>query len=132
MNTAIFSITLPPGTYSLVVSKRSYTLALVTSDLVVYPKLILASIEAEARRRGYKLLVNVINALQNPPPAQDERVLNDLAAYQADGIIWAVEEALPTFELWVGKAAETPQHYLFCAMLDWRENRQPSTHIFNK
>ncbi len=81
-------------------SKRSHTLAMVTSDLVYYPKLILAQVEAQARKCGYKLFVSVINTELNPPALQDDRVLEDLISYQVDGIIWSVEETILSFELW--------------------------------
>jgi DNA-binding LacI/PurR family transcriptional regulator len=81
-------------------SKRSYTIAMVTSDLVFYPNLILARVEDLARKRGYKLFVNVIDTEFNPPSPQDNRLLETLIAYQVDGIIWSVQEMIQSFELW--------------------------------
>jgi DNA-binding LacI/PurR family transcriptional regulator len=68
---------LPNAAARSLASKRSHTLAMVTSDLGHYPKLILAQIEVQARLRGYKLFVSVINSKLNPPAAQDDRVLED-------------------------------------------------------
>src|SRR5687768_40295 len=81
-------------------SRRSHTLALVTSNIEVYPKMIFAEIEEEARQRGYKLFVTVINPAANPPLAQDGRLLDDLISYQVDGIIWSVADNVQSFEMW--------------------------------
>src|SRR5437868_3891868 len=59
-------------------SRRSHTLALVTSNIEVYPKMIFAMIEEEARQRGYKLFVSVINTRSNSPLDQDAKLLEDL------------------------------------------------------
>lgn len=91
---------LPNAAARSLASKRSYTIAMVSSDLVYYPKLILAQVESQARLRGYKLFVRVINSKLNPPASQDARVLEDLASYQVDGIIWSVEETSLSFEFW--------------------------------
>jgi DNA-binding LacI/PurR family transcriptional regulator len=81
-------------------SRRSHTLALVTSNIEVYPKMIFAEIEEEARKRGYKLFVTVINTAANPPLAQDGRLLDDLISYQVDGIIWSVADNANSYDLW--------------------------------
>lgn len=81
-------------------SRRSHTLALITSNIEVYPKLIFAEIEEEARKRGYKLFVTVINTAANPPLAQDSRLLDDLISYQVDGIIWSVADNANSIDVW--------------------------------
>jgi len=96
---------LPNAAARSLVSKRSRTLAFVTSEIAFYPTLILAQVEEQARQRGYKLFVNVINSALNPPSAEDDRVLEDLLSYQVDGIIWAVAETTHSFDLWRGRLA---------------------------
>jgi len=91
---------LPNAAARSLASKRSHSIAMVTSDLVYYPKLILAQVEVQARQCGYKLFVSVINSKLNPPAPQDARVLEDLISYQVDGIIWSVQEMTQSFELW--------------------------------
>jgi len=91
---------LPNAAARSLVSKRSRMLAFVTSAIAFYPTLILAQVEEQARQRGYKVFVNVINSALNPPSAEDDRVLEDLLSYQVDGIIWAVAETTHSFDLW--------------------------------
>jgi len=96
---------LPNAAARSLVSKRSRMLAFVTSEIAFYPTLILAQVEEQARQRGYKLFVNVINSALNPPSAQDDRILEDLLSYQVDGIIWAVAETTHSFDLWRARLA---------------------------
>jgi DNA-binding LacI/PurR family transcriptional regulator len=88
------------------VTKRSYTLALITSDIAHYPQQILAAVEYNARQKGYKLFVNVIDTSSSTPSLQDVKSLFDLLSYQVDGVIWAPEDDVKSSGFWNDKLRE--------------------------
>jgi DNA-binding LacI/PurR family transcriptional regulator len=82
------------------VMKRSHFIALITSDIEIYPQSILAQVEHQARKLGYKLFVRVIDPSYSQPDSPDLKLLDELLAYQVDGIIWAVEDTLASYSFW--------------------------------
>ncbi len=82
------------------VMKRTHSIALITSNIEIYPQSILAQVEHQARKLGYKLFVRVIDPACSQPDSQDIKLIDDLLAYQVDGIIWAVEDTLTSYAFW--------------------------------
>jgi DNA-binding LacI/PurR family transcriptional regulator len=82
------------------VMKRSNFIALITSDIEIYPQAILAQVEHQVRKLGYKLFVRVIDPSYSQPDSPDLKLLDELLAYQVGGIIWAVEDTLASHTYW--------------------------------
>ena len=88
------------------VMKRSNFIALITSDIEIYPQSILAQVEHQVRKLGYKLFVRVIDPSYSEPDSSDLKLLDELLAYQVDGIIWAVEDTLASLTYWNQKFSQ--------------------------
>jgi DNA-binding LacI/PurR family transcriptional regulator len=88
------------------VMKRSNFIALITSNIEIYPQSILAQVEHQARKLGYKLFVRVIDPSHSQPDSPDLKLLDELLAYQVDGIIWAVEDTLASHTYWNQKFSQ--------------------------
>jgi LacI family transcriptional regulator len=70
--------------------QRSCTLGVVTAELGQYgPMRRLIGIEQEAAELGYTLHLSLIHQVEQD---NGERVLNELLAWQVEGVIWAVPE----------------------------------------
>lgn len=89
------------------VMKRSNFIALITSDIEIYPQSILAQVEHQVRKLGYKLFVRVIDPSYSEPDSSDLKLLDELLAYQVDGIIWAVEDTLASHTYWNQKFSQS-------------------------
>lgn len=88
------------------VMKRSNFIALITSDIEIYPQSILAQVEHQVRKLGYKLFVRVIDPSYSEPDSSDLKLLDELLAYQVDGIIWAVEDTVASHTYWNQKFSQ--------------------------
>lgn len=72
------------------VSRRTYTLAVVASRLDYYgPSRMVVGVEQQAGELGYSLLLTLLHKPDDPNVAP---VLDALAARQVDGIIWAASQ----------------------------------------
>lgn len=89
------------------VMKRSNFIALITSDIEIYPQSILAQVEHQVRKLGYKLFVRVIDPSYSEPDSSDLKLLDELLAYQVDGIIWAVEDTVASHTYWNQKFSQS-------------------------
>jgi len=88
------------------VMKRSNFIALITSDIEIYPQSILAQVEHQVRKLGYKLFVRVIDTSYPQPDSADLKLLDELLAYQVGGIIWAVEDTSASHNYWNQKFSQ--------------------------